>query len=141
MIIVTVDNQSDRLAELAACLQDAFPGSEVVDFIQPGLAVQYSFQSHVDLVFAERFMRRLDGFQVAEGIRFFQPEAMIYLVSDARSTLRNTSHKGIMGSFVRPLSAEEIRLRVEKDRKVWERIWQTKHTSAVSYPGTGGDIL
>ena len=72
MKIIVVDNEPDRLEELVKCLRAAFPNAEITDFTSPSLAVQYSFENPVDLVFAEYYTRRFNGIQVAEGIHHFR---------------------------------------------------------------------
>lgn len=141
MIMLAVDNRPDRLKELAACLQTAFPGAEIVDFTAPGLAVQYSFKNHVDVVFTEQAMRRLDGIQVAEGIHFFRPEAMIYLVTAAGAQARNTAHSDSIGCFTRPLIAADIRERVLADHEIWERRLRTKNFFIPNNSRPRGDEL
>lgn len=135
MEIMAVDNQCDRLEELAACLRTAFPEAEIVTFTEPGLAVQYTFKKHVDLVFAERYMRRLDGIQVAEGIHFFCPEAMIYLVYGEGTRPREIKQKAVTGYFIRPLSAGDIQKRVETENAAWKRKFRTGSIFAATHSG------
>lgn len=128
MKMIAVDNRPDRLTELADCLRRAFPEAEIEAFIDPGSAVQYSFKNQVDIAFTEHSMRRLDGIQVAEGIHFFQPETMIYLLTDAGAPVRKVTNKDVAGSFTRPLDAADIRKKVLYDHELWERKLRAKRT-------------
>ena len=133
MKIIVVDNEPDRLEELVKCLRAAFPNAEITDFTSPSLAVQYSFENPVDLVFAEYYTRRFNGIQVAEGIHHFRPETMIYLVTDDNTGLAKKKNKEIIGCLVRPFVITDIQKRIERDSKTLERKLRIKNNVISSH--------
>lgn len=114
MTILAVDNRADRLDELVRCLREVFPAEEIVDFTDPGLAVQHSFRTGVDLVFAGADMRRLDGVQVAQGVQFFRPQARAFLVADAAARPKPSGPGEISGRLTYPVTPEAIRAAVAR---------------------------
>ena len=114
MTILAVDSRADRLEELAGCLREVFPAEEIVAFADPGLAVQHSFRTQVDLVFAGADTRRLSGVQVAQGVRFFRPEARAFLVAEANAREKPSGPGEISGRLTYPVTPEAVRAAVSQ---------------------------
>ena len=113
MTILAVDTQPERLRELVGKLREVFPKEKIVDFSVPALAVRHSFRAEVSLVFTRADMKRLGGLQVAQGVRFYCPNAKIFLVTDEKTPKSVFRQREISGFLPSPVTADAIRTTVE----------------------------
>ena len=109
MTILAVDTHPEGLSELVGNLREVFPEEEIVDFNVPALAVQHSFRAEVNLVFTRVDMKRLGGLQVAQGVRFYCPQAKVFLVTDEKTPKSVFRQREISGCLPCPVTADAIR--------------------------------
>ena len=80
MNILVIDNDPQALETLAATLREREPGSRVLAFTDPLLAVKYGYNNPVDAVYAKAVMRGLDGSDVARLLRNVHPKLRVELL-------------------------------------------------------------
>ncbi len=80
MNILVIDNDPNALEARAASLRKTRPGSRVLAFTDPLLAVKYGYNNPVDAVYAKTVMRGLGGDDVARLLRRIHPNIRVELL-------------------------------------------------------------
>jgi len=81
MKVLLVDNDSKGLATFLESASAKYPGAMVIPYIDPMLAAVYAANNAVDVLICEKNMRRIDGNQLAEIVKKFNPDAEIAVIS------------------------------------------------------------
>lgn len=84
MNILVIDNDSKTLGKLAAGLREREPGGMVQTFTDPLLAVKHGYNHPVDIVYAKRIMRGLNGEDVARLLRNIHRDIQVELIDGER---------------------------------------------------------
>ena len=82
MNILAIDNDPKELEALTRRLREEEPGSRVLAFTDPLLAVKYGYNNSVDKVYAKTDMRGLRGNDVARLLEKVHPNLQIELLDD-----------------------------------------------------------
>lgn len=89
MTILAVDGSSERLTALRQVLLQAFPEDTIITESDSLRAGKYSFSHPVDILFAAMEMPRLDGLKLIEFVRHAAPDALAFLLTDAKTDMDN----------------------------------------------------
>lgn len=108
MQIIAVDNNQADLSELKRAAADASPGSVIVGFTDPLMAIKHCMDHPPDLVLSERNLKRLDGFTLMKTLRKKFPSFHGLLISDNEEWRRDTENL-MLGFAQKPITAPKIR--------------------------------
>lgn len=117
MIILAVDDDSERLDSLKSCLLEAFPDADIVAENDPLMAGKYCFSHAVDIAFSGLYLKRLDGIKLEQFVHHSNPDARMYLtgtpedyekwkVLSQRKTVRE---RKITDMVTYPITPEQLR--------------------------------
>lgn len=84
MIILTAANHVAMLNELEKALTAIFTDSEHIQKTDALMAGKYAFNHKVDFVFAEAYMKRMNGLQLIQFARFEHSDVKSYLIGSEK---------------------------------------------------------
>ena len=84
MNILTVANHITVLEELGKDLSDVFPDAEIIQETDALMAGKYAFNHKVDMVFAEVEMKRMNGLQLIQFVRYERPAVKSFLIGSEK---------------------------------------------------------
>ena len=114
MTILAVDDKKEILEKLIRELRNEYPGSEVIGFQDPMMAVRYGYENPIDIVFTASDMQRLSGFSVARLLRNKHgPTLSVILLTDSEQWERLKTGLHINGWMKRSADAGQIREALE----------------------------
>ncbi len=87
MHFVTVDNHQQRLTVLQELLKSHFPYCYVTEFTDPMLSAKFIISNHVDMVFVQENMHRIDGTRLMQVINLNKPSVQVRLFSEVIDTV------------------------------------------------------
>lgn len=111
MKILTVSNHSAMLEELGKELSDIYPEAEIIKETDALMAGKYAFNHGVDIVFAEADMKRMNGLQLIQFVRFEHPEVKSYLIGSEKELSESffVVSEDVTGVLTYPFSKNAIR--------------------------------
>lgn len=84
MKILAVSNHPTMLDELQKELFGISPEAEIIRETDALMAGKYAFNHEVDVVFAEADMKRMNGLQLIQFVRFEHPDVKSYLIGSEK---------------------------------------------------------
>lgn len=111
MKILTVSNHMTMLEELGKELSDLYPDAEIIKETDALMAGKYAFNHEVDVVFAEADMKRMNGLQLIQFVRFEHPDVKSYLIGSERELSESflTVSEDVTGVLIYPFAENAIR--------------------------------
>lgn len=82
MEILIIDNNPKEIEKLTALLREKEPGSRIMVFIDPMLAVKYGYNNPVDVVYVKNEIQRLSVDDVERLLRYVHPEVRVEILDD-----------------------------------------------------------
>lgn len=107
MQIIAVENNPCDLDVLEETARQAFPGSEVIGFADPLLAIKHCIAHPPDLIFSERDLKRLDGFALMKTLRQKFPRLKGVLLSEDSAWQRDAENL-MLGFVHKPITPEKL---------------------------------
>lgn len=109
--ILTVSNHRMMLDELEKELSAMYPEAEIIKETDALMAGKYAFHHDVDIVFAETDMKRMNGMQLIQFVRFEHPNVKSYLIGSEKELSESflVVTEDVTGVLTYPFSKNEIR--------------------------------
>lgn len=108
MNYIAVDDELFALEDLAEALHEADPGSRLVQFAKPSIALQYVRSNQVDVAFLDIELGSINGLVLAKNIKDIQPEIHIIFVTSHQQYAVDAFQIHATGYLMKPVTAQDI---------------------------------
>ncbi len=109
MTILAVDNNQDQLDQLVEHLAKIYEGETIVAFTDPLMAVKYSFNNSVNMVFTDVAMRGMDGSTLVKGISTCNKGIKTFFLIRSEEEVVYAKQVKASGCLLKPITEEGIR--------------------------------
>lgn len=103
MKILVADSDRTALNSTVSVLKELYPEATIVSTDDGMKAVQYSLNHPVNAVYTEVLMPHINGFNLAQLVQKFRPDAAAYIVSGTSAFLEQARERGLSGYYLKPL--------------------------------------
>ncbi len=108
MILIAVDKDSERLADLTRRLEEAYPGAMIRGFFDFFLAAQYVNRERPEFAFIADGREYFEAQEFARLARVFNTDIRVFVVTDVTERLDTKNWAYISGLLTRPVTQEKL---------------------------------
>ena len=108
MNYIAVDDEPFALEDLAEALYEAAPGSQLVQFAKPSIALKYVQSNQADVAFLDIELGSINGLVLAKKIKDILPEIHIIFVTSHEQYAVDAFQIHATGYLMKPVTAQDI---------------------------------